>query len=53
MLNVAGYGPIEPLLADDDVWEIMVARSRDLVVSRTRRSERLQRCSLLLPVERY
>ena len=22
--NVAGYGPLEPLLADDDVWEIMV-----------------------------
>jgi hypothetical protein len=22
--NLAGYGPLEPLLADDDVWEIMV-----------------------------
>ncbi|HEX2700818.1 MAG TPA: type II/IV secretion system ATPase subunit [Acidimicrobiales bacterium] len=22
--NVAGYGPLEPLLEDDDVWEIMV-----------------------------
>jgi pilus assembly protein CpaF len=22
--NVAGYGPLEPLLADPDVWEIMV-----------------------------
>jgi pilus assembly protein CpaF len=22
--NVAGYGPLEPLLVDDDVWEIMV-----------------------------
>ena len=22
--NLAGYGPIEPLLADDDVWEIMI-----------------------------
>ena len=22
--NIAGYGPLEPLLADDDVWEIMV-----------------------------
>ena len=22
--NVAGYGPLEPLLADDDVWEIMI-----------------------------
>ena len=22
--NLAGYGPLEPLLADDDVWEIMI-----------------------------
>ncbi len=22
--NLAGYGPLAPLLADDDVWEIMV-----------------------------
>ena len=22
--NLAGYGPLEPLLADPDVWEIMV-----------------------------
>jgi hypothetical protein len=22
--NIAGYGPLEPLLADDDVWEIMI-----------------------------
>jgi hypothetical protein len=22
--NLAGYGPLEALLADDDVWEIMV-----------------------------
>jgi pilus assembly protein CpaF len=22
--NIAGYGPLEPLLEDDDVWEIMV-----------------------------
>ena len=22
--NLTGYGPLEPLLADDDVWEIMV-----------------------------
>jgi Flp pilus assembly CpaF family ATPase len=20
--NLAGYGPLEPLLADDDVWEL-------------------------------
>jgi hypothetical protein len=24
MRNLAGYGPLGPLLADDDVWEIMV-----------------------------
>jgi len=22
--NLVGYGPLEPLLADDDVWEIVV-----------------------------
>jgi pilus assembly protein CpaF len=22
--NLAGYGPLEPLLADEDVWEIMI-----------------------------
>ena len=22
--NLAGYGPLEPLLRDDDVWEIMI-----------------------------
>jgi Flp pilus assembly CpaF family ATPase len=24
MRNLAGYGPLEPLLDDDDVWEIMI-----------------------------
>jgi pilus assembly protein CpaF len=24
MRNLAGYGPLEPLLSDDDVWEVMV-----------------------------
>ena len=28
--NLAGYGPLEPLLADDDVWEIMI-NAPDLV----------------------
>jgi len=28
--NIAGYGPLEPLLVDDDVWEIMV-NAPDLV----------------------
>src|SRR4051794_8517003 len=22
--NLTGYGPLEPLLADDDVWEVMI-----------------------------
>jgi pilus assembly protein CpaF len=30
--NLSGYGPLEPLLADDDVWEIMVGRIDDLRV---------------------
>ncbi len=30
--NLAGYGPLEPLLADEDVWEIMVnAPDPDLI----------------------
>ena len=29
--NLAGYGPLEPLLADDDVWEIMV-NAPDLIL---------------------
>ncbi|MDP8954413.1 MAG: hypothetical protein M3N37_05755 [Actinomycetota bacterium] len=30
--NLAGYGPLQPLLADDDVWEIMVRRYADLAL---------------------
>ncbi len=30
--NLVGYGPLEPLLSDDDVWEIMVRRYADLPV---------------------
>ena len=26
--NLAGYGPLEPLLADPDVWEVMVNAPR-------------------------
>ena len=32
--NVAGYGPLEPLLADDDVWEIMVNAPDAIFVKR-------------------
>ena len=32
--NVAGYGPLEPLLADDDVWEIMVNGPDSIFVKR-------------------
>ncbi len=32
--NLAGYGPLEPLLADPDVWEIMVNGPTDLFVKR-------------------
>lgn len=34
--NVAGYGPLEPLLADDDVWEIMVNAPDAIFVKRHR-----------------
>jgi len=32
--NVAGYGPLEPLLADDDVWEIMINAPDQIFVKR-------------------
>ncbi|MCU0274948.1 MAG: Flp pilus assembly complex ATPase component TadA [Acidimicrobiales bacterium] len=34
--NLAGYGPLEPLLADDDVWEIMVNDPATIFVKRHR-----------------
>jgi pilus assembly protein CpaF len=34
--NIAGYGPLEPLLADDDVWEIMVNAPDAIFVKRHR-----------------
>lgn len=34
--NLAGYGPLEPLLADDDVWEIMVNAPDAIFVKRHR-----------------
>src|SRR5215212_7872100 len=32
--NLAGYGPLEPLLADPDVWEIMVNAPDSVFVRR-------------------
>ena len=32
--NVTGYGPLEPLLADPDVWEIMVNSPSEVFVKR-------------------
>jgi pilus assembly protein CpaF len=34
--NLAGYGPLEPLLADDDVWEIMINAPDQIFVKRHR-----------------
>ena len=34
--NLAGYGPLEPLLADDDVWEIMINGPDAVFVKRHR-----------------
>ncbi len=34
--NLVGYGPLDPLLADDDVWEIMVNAPDALFVKRHR-----------------
>jgi pilus assembly protein CpaF len=32
--NLSGYGPLEPLLADDDVWEIMINAPDAIFVKR-------------------
>lgn len=34
--NLVGYGPLEPLLADDDVWEVMVNSPSEIFVKRHR-----------------
>ncbi|MFN0089506.1 MAG: CpaF family protein, partial [Acidimicrobiales bacterium] len=34
--NLAGYGPLEPLLADPDVWEIMLNAPGEIFVKRHR-----------------
>jgi pilus assembly protein CpaF len=34
--NLAGYGPLEPLLQDDDVWEIMINAPDAIFVKRHR-----------------
>jgi pilus assembly protein CpaF len=34
--NLVGYGPLEPLLADDDVWEIMINGPDAIFVKRHR-----------------
>ena len=34
--NLAGYGPLAPLLADDDVWEIMINAPDAIFVKRHR-----------------
>lgn len=36
MRNLAGYGPLGPLLADDDVWEVMVNAPDAVFVKRHR-----------------
>lgn len=34
--NLAGYGPLEPLLEDDDVWEVMINAPDQIFVKRHR-----------------
>ena len=36
--NLAGYGPLAPLLADDDVWEVMINAPDQVFVKRHRGS---------------
>ena len=44
--NLAGYGPLEPLLADDDVWEVMINAPDQIFVKRHRGPVRLPRRGL-------
>ena len=32
--NLTGYGPLEPLLVDDDVWEVMINAPDQIFVKR-------------------
>src|SRR5690606_1454996 len=34
--NLTGYGPLAPLLADDDVWEVMINSPAEIFVKRHR-----------------
>lgn len=34
--NLTGYGPLDPLLADDDVWEVMINGPAEIFVKRHR-----------------
>ena len=34
MRNLTGYGPLAPLLADDDVWEVMINAPTEIFVKR-------------------
>jgi pilus assembly protein CpaF len=36
--NLAGYGPLEPLLDDDDVWEVMI-NAPDLIFAKRHRGD--------------
>ena len=36
--NLTGYGPLEPLLSDDDVWEVMINAPDEIFVRRHRGS---------------
>ena len=44
--NLVGYGPLTPLLEDDDVWEVMVNAPDRIFVKRHRRPRRLPRRGL-------
>ena len=41
MRNLTGYGPLGPLLEDDDVWEIMINRPDAIFVKRHRGTQRI------------
>jgi len=47
--NIAGYGPLEPLLDDDDVWEMMVGAPPAWGRTQKPRSEPICRYALMCP----
>ena len=51
--NLAGYGPLEPLLADDDVWDIIVGAPVTRADGQRTWSEGVRGCAPVLAGEPF